>query len=98
MCEWSHIHDESEWSLMISLIRRLGFPYAPSAGRSFNEMRGSCTYFAWTTCCSNQQSLNEATFRDGSFDRWDVMTKGFLEGWKMHHVCSLSKNVESQVV
>ena len=26
MCEWSHIYDESEWSLMISLIRRLGFP------------------------------------------------------------------------
>ena len=26
MCEWSHIHEESEWSLMISLIRRLGFP------------------------------------------------------------------------
>ena len=24
MCEWSHIYDESEWSLMISLIRRLG--------------------------------------------------------------------------
>ena len=26
ICEWSHIQDESEWSLMISLIRRLGFP------------------------------------------------------------------------
>ena len=25
ICEWSHIQDESEWSLMISLIRRLGF-------------------------------------------------------------------------
>ena len=30
-----------EENAMISLIRRLGFPYAPSAGRSFNEMRGS---------------------------------------------------------
>ena len=26
MCEWSHNCDESEWSLMISLIRRWGFP------------------------------------------------------------------------
>ena len=26
MCERSHTYDESEWSLMISLIRRLGFP------------------------------------------------------------------------
>ena len=26
MCEWSHTLCESEWSLMISLIRRLGFP------------------------------------------------------------------------
>ena len=25
-CEWSHSYDESEWSLMTSLIRRLGFP------------------------------------------------------------------------
>ena len=33
--------NESEWSTMISLIRRLGFPYAPSASRYFNEMRGS---------------------------------------------------------
>ena len=44
MCEWSHIYDESEWSLMISLIRRLGFPYAQSAGLSFNEKRGSCAF------------------------------------------------------
>ena len=44
MCEWSHICDESEWSLMISLIRRLGFPYAHSAGRSFKEMRGSYAF------------------------------------------------------
>ena len=44
MCEWSHIYDESEWSLMISLIRLLGFPYEHSAGRSFREMRCSCTF------------------------------------------------------
>ena len=40
MCEWSHIYDESEWSLMISLIRLLGFQYEHSAGSSFKEMRG----------------------------------------------------------
>ena len=27
MCEWSHIYDESEWSIMTSLIRLFGFPY-----------------------------------------------------------------------
>ena len=40
-CERSHSYDESEWSLMTSLIRRLGFSQVPSAGRSFNEIRGS---------------------------------------------------------
>ena len=44
MCEWSHIYDESEWSLMISLIRRWGFPLAHSVGRSFKEMRGSYAF------------------------------------------------------
>ena len=37
----AHSYDESEWSLMMLLIRRLGFPQATSAGRSFNELRGS---------------------------------------------------------
>ena len=27
VCEWSHIYDESEWSLMTTLIRRFGVPY-----------------------------------------------------------------------
>ena len=39
------------------------------------------THFAWTTCCSNQQNPGEATFRDGSFDRWDV-DEGISAGWK----------------
>ena len=63
-------------------------------------LSGKCAahaLFAWTTCCSNQQSPNEARLRDGSFDRWDV-DQGISAGWKMHRVCSLSKNVESQVV
>ena len=34
LCERSHINDESEWSLMTLLIRRLGFPCEQSAGRS----------------------------------------------------------------
>ena len=29
---------------MISLIRRLEFPYAHSTDRSFKEMRGSCAF------------------------------------------------------
>ena len=37
-------YDVREWSLMISLIRRLEFTQAPSAGRSFNEMRGSYAF------------------------------------------------------
>ena len=89
MCEWSHIYDESERSLMISLIRLLGFPYEQSAGRSFRKMRCLCHFFAWTTCCSNQQSPNEAKFRDGSFDHWDV-DQGIYAGRKIHHVCSLT--------
>ena len=40
---------------------------------------------------------DEATFRDGSFDRWDV-NKAFSVGWRMHHAYALSKNVENPVV
>ena len=35
-------------------------------------MRCSNTTFAWTKCCSSQQSPDEARLRDGNFDRWDV--------------------------
>ena len=42
-------------------------------------------------------SPNEAKFRDGSFDRWDV-DQGISVEWKMHNVYALPKNVESQVV
>ena len=42
-------------------------------------------------------ALLEARFRDGTFDRWHV-DQGISAGWKMHPVCSLSKNVESQAV
>ena len=92
MCEWSHIYDETEWSLMTSLIRLLGFLYERSAGRSFSEMRCSCTF-----CLDHvllQSSPNEARFHDGSFDPWDV-DKGISAGWKMHHVCSLSKTLRA---
>ena len=37
-CKWLSFHDESEWSLMTSLIRRFWFPYEQSAGRSLREM------------------------------------------------------------
>ena len=96
MSERSHNQDESEWSLMISLICRLGFPQALSAGRSFKEMRGSYA-FSWTTCCSNQQSPNETTFRDDSFDQ-SVSSQMFSVGWRMHHAYSLSRIAESKAV
>ena len=35
MCEWSHIYDESEWSLMISMLRLLGFAYEHFRGSFF---------------------------------------------------------------
>ena len=64
-------------------------------------LSGKCvvvhTHLPWTTCYSNQQSPNELRFRDGSSDLWDV-DHNIQAGWKMHHVCSLPKNVESQVV
>ena len=56
-CEWSHIQDESEWSLMTSLIRLLGFLYEHSAGRSFREMR--CSY----TSCLDQVLLQSTKSR-----------------------------------
>ena len=63
-------------------------------------LSGKCvvhTHLAWTKCCSSQQSPDEAKFRDGSFDRWDVDQAISVE-WKMHHAYALSKIVESQVV
>ena len=71
MCEWSRIYDESEWSLMISLIRR----WDSRLRIARVVLSGKCvvhTHSAWTTCRANEQNPNEATFRYGSFDRWDV--------------------------
>ena len=36
--KWLRVHDESESSLMTSLIRRVWFPYEQSAGRSLRDM------------------------------------------------------------
>ena len=50
-------------------------------------LSGRCvaqTHLAWTKCCS-QQSPDEARFRDGNFDRWDVDQAISVE-WKMHHM------------
>ena len=74
MCEWSHNYDESEWSLMTSLIRRLGFPKHHPLVVLLMLCVGR-RYFAWTMRCYNQQNPGAATFRDGSFDRWEL-TKG----------------------
>ena len=62
-------------------------------------LSGKCvvhTHLAWTKCCSNQR-LDEARFRDGNFDQWDV-DQAFSVGWRMHHAYELSKSVENQVV
>ena len=45
---------------------------------------------AWTTCCSNPRSTDEAMLRDGNFDRWYV-NRAFSVGWRMHHVYALSQ-------
>ena len=81
---------------MISRIRLLGFPYEHFAACSFSKCVAR-SHFAWTTCCSNQQIPNEATFRDSSFDHL-VSSQVFSVEWRMHHAYSLSRNVESRVV
>ena len=55
------------------------------------------THLAWTTCCSNPRNPDEAMFRDGNFDRWDV-NRAFSVGWRMHHAFALSENGENPVV
>ena len=96
MYESSHIYDESEWSLMISLIllldSRVSMPLVVLSGNC-----AAHALFTWTACCSNQSSPNEARFRDGSFDRWDV-DQAFSVGWRVHHAFALSKSVENHVV
>ena len=54
-----------------------------------------CNVLVGTICCSNQRSANEATSHDGSFDHL-MVNQELVEAWKKHHVCSLSKTVESQ--
>ena len=81
---------------MISLMRlldsRTSIPRVVLSGKC-----AALTPFAWTKCSSSRRSPDEARFRDGSFDRWDVDQGIFVE-WKLHHACALSKNVETQVV
>ena len=50
-----------------------------------------------TKCCASRRSPEEAMFRDGNFDRWDV-DQAFSVGWRMHHAHALSKNGENLVV
>ena len=50
-----------------------------------------------TICCSNQQSANEATSHDGSFDH-SVSSQELSDGWRMHHAYLLSRNAESRVI
>ena len=52
---------------------------------------------AETSHYSSQRSPDEAKFRDGNFDRWDV-DQGISVEWKMRHSYAPSKNVENQVV
>ena len=69
VCEWSHSYDESEWSLITSLIRRFWVPYEQSAGRSLRETCGSQSPLFGPSGCSSQQRRDEAMIRDGNFDQ-----------------------------
>ena len=93
MCEWSHFYDESEWSLMISMLRLLGFAYEHFRGSFFQGNALLMHFLLGPSGCSSRRSPDEAMFHDGNFDD-SVSSKVFSVGWKMHHVCSLSKNVE----
>ena len=46
--EWSRYHEESEWSLIASLICPFSFPWWHGAERSFRRIRRSC--FSWCDC------------------------------------------------
>ena len=54
----------------------------------------SLTHLPSTKCCSSRQSPDEARFRDGNFDRWDV-DQAFSVGWRVDHAYALSKSVEN---
>ena len=56
-----------------------------------------CNNPDWTICCSNLQNQDEAMFHDGNSDH-SVSGRVLSEGWRRHHVCSLSKSVENPVV
>ena len=88
-CKWLRVHDESEWSLMTSLIRRFWFPFEQAAGRSLRK----CTdhgRLAWTKCFCSRRNPDEAMFHDGNFDQ-SVASRLYFVGWRMHHACALSK-------
>ena len=77
---------------MISMLRLLGFAYEHFRG-SFFQGNALLMHFLLGPRVA---PINKVQMKPGFvifffFDRWDA-------GWKMHHVCSLSKNVESQEV
>ena len=77
---------------MISLLRLLGFAYEHFRG-SFFQGNALLMHFLLGPRVA---PINKVQMKPGFvifffFDRC-------YAGWKMHHVCSLSKNVESQEV
>ena len=65
-CEWSKCHEESEWSLMISLRRLFCNGTAQDV-----LLRGSfdCTFHVVTDLLASRRSRGEAMLRGGSFVR-----------------------------
>ena len=51
---------------------------------------------AWTTCCSNPRSPDEAMYREGNFDRWDV-DQSFSVDWKMTMPMHFPKAARTQL-
>ena len=54
-----------------------------------------CSELGGSICDSTRRNENEATSHAGCFDHL-IVNQELIEEWKMHHACSLSKNVESQ--
>ena len=96
MRKWLHVHDESKWSLITSLICRFWVPFEESAGHSLRRMFPLVVILIGPYVAPIYKIQDEVMFHDGNSDH-SVSGRLLSEGWSRHHVCSLSRNVESRV-
>ena len=83
MREWSRYHDESEWSLIVSLM-------CSFCKRSFRRILRSC-FSRWAVRHALQQSRGGAMFRGGSFDQLGGCQE-LHEEWRMRRLAELSSD------